>query len=251
MMTVLKLLVLMGMFADVGSVDVAKQIVRSERDHGPPGPKEIAVSVNTAGDITGEEHDDEEVNQKEAGKATATWGRRRRSLQERRRRSRRRSLQDGCGNEAQHMDYQYQWRTSNVRHIQPDGSCNMVGNEDGLQYVKFTCAEGVNGCGAESGSESASTDGFDYCQHNFACPCSQIQAPCCFCSCCVPLHPVVPPTCSSVNQMCRGGSVLENTFRFNAPSAGRKSCGGGLACNLNGQQEGGRQGDAPCAVCNP
>eukprot|EP00440_Ansanella_granifera_P007478 gb/GFBE01008095.1/.p1 GENE.gb/GFBE01008095.1/~~gb/GFBE01008095.1/.p1 ORF type:complete len:237 (+),score=36.83 gb/GFBE01008095.1/:1-711(+) len=236
MMTVLKLLVLMGMFADVGSVDVAKQIVRSERDHGPPGPKEIAVSVNTAGDITGEEHDDEEVNQKEAGNATATS------------RSRRRSLQDGCGNEAQYMDHDHQWRTNNVRPLEEDGGCPTV---DGLRYVKFTCAEGVNGCGAESGSESASTDGFDYCQHNFACPCSQIQAPCCFCSCCVPLHPVVPPTCSSVNQMCRGGSVLENTFRFNAPSAGRKSCGGGLACNLNGQQEGGRQGDAPCAVCNP
>ena len=67
---------------------------------------------------------------------------------------------------------------------------SLVNGQCSAGFQMFYCEEGRNNCGATAGG--GSTDGFDYCQNNFACPCSMVATPCCYCSCCVKVQAELP-----------------------------------------------------------
>lgn len=81
---------------------------------------------------------------------------------------------DDCGNKASYYTADRRF-TINKAKVVREGASGC-----GAGYTRFYCEEGLNGCGATYGH--GSSDGFDYCQNNFACPCGA----CCYCSCCIP-----------------------------------------------------------------
>jgi hypothetical protein len=110
-------------------------------------------------------------------------------------------FEDSCGNEARY------YTKSRVSTLQTTDVQALVNGQCPAGFQQFYCEEGQNNCGARAGG--GSTDGFDYCQNNFACPCSLLptSTACCYCSCCVAVQSALP--------------VLGNGYcRVQAPSTG-------------------------------